>query len=68
MAYVTVKRDIAPISLELEQKEMKHPQFDFTHAFIDTETVVARGLKWKVGDLEVLWYGVKEGLVMPSIQ
>jgi hypothetical protein len=30
--------------------------------------VVARGLKWKVGDLQVLRYGVKEGLVMPSIQ
>jgi beta-mannosidase len=40
MAYFTVKRDIAPISLGLERKEIKYPQFEFTRAFVDTETRV----------------------------
>lgn len=43
MAYFTVKRDIAPISLGIERKEIKKPQFEFTRAFIDTET---RFLGW----------------------
>ncbi|TVY39358.1 Beta-mannosidase B [Lachnellula occidentalis] len=43
MAYFTVKRDIAPISLGIERKEIKTPQFEFTRAFIDTET---RFLGW----------------------
>lgn len=38
MAYFTVKRDIAPISLGMERKEIKHPRSEFTRAFIDTET------------------------------
>ncbi|TVY35987.1 Beta-mannosidase B [Lachnellula subtilissima] len=43
MAYFTVKRDIAPISLGIERKEIKKPQFEFTRAFIDKET---RFLGW----------------------
>lgn len=38
MAYFTVKRDIAPISLGLERKEIRHPQFEFTRAFVETES------------------------------
>jgi beta-mannosidase len=38
MAYFTVKRDIAPISLGMERKEIKTPRSEFTRAFIDTET------------------------------
>jgi beta-mannosidase len=37
MAYFTVKRDIAPISLGLERKEIKNPKFEFTRAFIEVE-------------------------------
>ena len=37
MAYFTVKRDIAPVSLGLERKEIKHPASEFTRAFIDIE-------------------------------
>ena len=37
MAYFTVKRDIAPISLGLERKEIKRPEFEFTRAFIHIE-------------------------------
>jgi beta-mannosidase len=37
MAYFTVKRDIAPLSLGIERKEIKKPRFEFTRAFIDTE-------------------------------
>lgn len=43
MAYFTVKRDIAPLSLGIERKEIKKPRFEFTRAFIDTET---RFLGW----------------------
>ncbi len=38
MAYFTVKRDMAPLSLGIERKEIKHPKFESTRAFIDTET------------------------------
>ena len=38
MAYFTVKRDIAPVSLGLERKTIKHPRFKYTRAFIDNET------------------------------
>lgn len=38
MAYFTVKRDIAPISLGMERKEIKTARSEFTRAFIDTET------------------------------
>lgn len=38
MAYFTVKRDIASISLGMERKEIKQPRSEFTRAFIDTET------------------------------
>jgi beta-mannosidase len=38
MAYFTVKRDIAPISLGMERKEIKYPRFKHTRAFVDTET------------------------------
>ncbi len=38
MAYFTVKRDIAPVSLGLERKTINHPRFKYTRAFIDNET------------------------------
>ena len=38
MAYYTVKRDMAPISLGMERKETKTPRSEFSRAFIDTET------------------------------
>ncbi|KFY19357.1 hypothetical protein V491_04482 [Pseudogymnoascus sp. VKM F-3775] len=38
MSYFTVKRDIAPISLGMERKEIKTPRSEFTRAFIDTKT------------------------------
>ncbi|RFU33987.1 hypothetical protein B7463_g2352, partial [Scytalidium lignicola] len=38
MAYFSVKRDMAPISLGMERKETKSPRSEFTRAFIDTET------------------------------
>lgn len=38
MAYFTVKRDIASLSLGIERKEIKKPRFEFTRAFVDTET------------------------------
>jgi beta-mannosidase len=37
MAYFTIKRDIAALSLGIERKEIKKPQFEFTRAFIDME-------------------------------
>lgn len=40
MAYFTSKRDIAPISLGIERKEIKTPRSEFTRAFTDTETRV----------------------------
>lgn len=43
MAYFTVKRDIAPLSLGIERKDIKTPRFEFTRAFIDTKT---RFLGW----------------------
>lgn len=43
MAYFTVKRDIAPISLGLERKEIRHPKYEFTRAFVETEV---RMLGW----------------------
>lgn len=43
MAYFTVKRDIAPLSLGIERKEIKKPQFELTRAFTETET---RFLGW----------------------
>lgn len=43
MAYFTVKRDIAPVSFGLERKEIRHPKFEFTKAFVETEV---RMLGW----------------------
>jgi beta-mannosidase len=43
MAYFTVKRDMAPISLGIERKEIKTPRSEFTRAFTDTEI---RVLAW----------------------
>lgn len=38
MAYFTIKRDIAPISLGIKRKEIKKPQSEFTRAFVNIET------------------------------
>ena len=43
MAYFTVKRDIAPVSLGLERHERKHPRFEFSRAFFETQV---RMLGW----------------------
>jgi len=56
MAYFTVKRDIAALSLGIERKEIKKPRFEFTRAFIDTET---RFLGWATNmTLEPLVYSL----------
>lgn len=39
MAYFTMKRDIAALSLGIERKEIKKSQLEFTRVFIDTETI-----------------------------
>ncbi|KAJ5126489.1 hypothetical protein N7448_007268 [Penicillium atrosanguineum] len=40
MAYYTVKRDMAPITLGIKRDQTKSPKFKYTRAFIDKVTVV----------------------------
>lgn len=40
MAYFTVKRDMAPITLGIERNEVKTPRFKRTRAFIDKESKI----------------------------